>query len=68
MPGKHGGLRNPPGGRPVGAKDRMPRKGSRWHGWAEEVSQKYDADEYFLEVLPALGISYRKYTGTKQRR
>ena len=26
----------------MGAKDKKPRQGSRWHGWAETVSQRYE--------------------------
>jgi hypothetical protein len=39
----------------MGSKDRKPRVGSRWHGWAEEVAQRYEQHEYFSEEV---GSSY----------
>jgi hypothetical protein len=30
----------------MGAKDRVPRRNSRWHGKFEEMAQQYDASEY----------------------
>ena len=65
-------------GRPMGARDKKPRINSRWRGWAEEVTQRYDADEYlnedsatsyeFLQKLyqdKRVPLKYRMYAASK---
>ena len=74
---QHGGRRKG-AGRPKGSEDIHPRTNSRWHGWAEKVTQRYDADEYlnedsatsyeFLQKLyqdKRVPLKYRMYAASK---
>jgi len=53
-------------GRPMGAKDKAPRKNSRWHGWAEQVSQRYETNEYLnIDVTNARELLQKIYQDKK---
>jgi hypothetical protein len=46
----------------MGSRDKKPRQGSRWAGWAEEVTQRYEAAEYFDEdVSSAWELNQKLY-------
>jgi hypothetical protein len=46
----------------MGSRDKVPRKGNRWRGWAEEVTQRYEAAEYFDEdVSSAWELNQKLY-------